>query len=116
MDCNSFEVKKPLFHFLNITKIFILFSAAILFQGAPGFGIEIPDCAQLEDWAVKLNDSETVSLAPKAEHKVVVTMWIKDFADYLAEANNRCRRLRQKPVSQLSVDEKQAILFGCKTP
>ena len=40
----------------------------------------------------------------------------EEFAAYLKDANERCARLRDKPASELSINDKQAILAGCLTP
>jgi hypothetical protein len=47
---------------------------------------------------------------------VEITLWTQSFADYLAEADKRCQQLRNKPVSELSINEKQAIFTQCLTP
>jgi peptidoglycan hydrolase-like protein with peptidoglycan-binding domain len=39
-----------------------------------------------------------------------------EFVEYLEAAAARCARLRDKPTSELSVNDKQAILTGCLTP
>lgn len=40
----------------------------------------------------------------------------EDFAAYLKEAEERCARLRDKPASALSINDRQDILRGCLTP
>jgi hypothetical protein len=47
---------------------------------------------------------------------IVIALWSQGYKDYPEEANKRCKKLRQKPVNALSTAERQAILFGCKTP
>lgn len=47
---------------------------------------------------------------------VVVQLWNRGYMDYLIEAKKRCDELEQKPMSQLSVRDKQALLAGCKSP
>lgn len=47
---------------------------------------------------------------------VEVTLWSQDYSDYLAEAEHHCAELRNKPMSELSVNDRQALLMGCKTP
>ena len=45
-----------------------------------------------------------------------ISLWHQDFADYLEDAARRCDKLRNKPVSELSINEKQAIIMNCLTP
>jgi len=45
---------------------------------------------------------------------LVVTMWSDDYKDYLVAAEQRCKELRNKPESELSVQDKMDILNGCK--
>ena len=47
---------------------------------------------------------------------VAVALWSQDYADYLEEAERRCADLRNKPMSELSINDKKALLLGCKTP
>ena len=47
---------------------------------------------------------------------VEVTLWSQEYSDYLSEAQRHCAELRNKPMSELSVNERQALLMGCKTP
>jgi len=47
---------------------------------------------------------------------VRVVLRSKEFAEYLEEASERCERLRAKPASELSINDKKAILTGCRTP
>lgn len=47
---------------------------------------------------------------------VEVLLQSEAFIEYLKEAKKRCALLRDKPVRQLSVNDKQAILTGCLTP
>lgn len=47
---------------------------------------------------------------------VAVTLWSQSFADYLKAAEDRCAKLRDKPMNELSVNERQALLRGCLTP
>ena len=47
---------------------------------------------------------------------VEVTLWSQDYSDYLAEAERHCADLRNKPMGELSVNDRQALLMGCKTP
>ena len=47
---------------------------------------------------------------------VEVTLWSQDYSEYLAEAERHCAELRNKPMSELSVNDRQALLMGCKTP
>jgi hypothetical protein len=47
---------------------------------------------------------------------LAIELWSKAWVDYLAEAKRRCDALRQQPMSQLSIDEAEALASGCKTP
>ena len=47
---------------------------------------------------------------------VVIDMFSDDYQNYLHEADKQCNELRHKPVSDLSIADKQALLNGCKTP
>jgi len=47
---------------------------------------------------------------------VVINIVSDDYLNYLKEADEHCRELRNKPVSELSIADKQAVLNGCKTP
>ncbi|MDF2179941.1 hypothetical protein P2G88_16935 [Aliiglaciecola sp. CAU 1673] len=47
---------------------------------------------------------------------IIMAIWSQSFADYLQEAKERCQALMDKPASELSINEKQALLMGCKTP
>ncbi len=47
---------------------------------------------------------------------VEITLWTQEFAEYRAQAKTRCARLRDTPVSELSINERQAILTGCLSP
>jgi len=51
-----------------------------------------------------------------ARSSVEITLWTQAFADYLAEAAERCEKLRNKPASDLSINDKQAIFMSCLTP
>jgi hypothetical protein len=45
-----------------------------------------------------------------------VALWRQDCSEYLAEAGRQCAELRNKPMSELSVNDRQPLLMGCKTP
>jgi hypothetical protein len=45
---------------------------------------------------------------------LVVTMWTDDYKQYLADAKARCQALRNKPMSELSVQDKMDMMRGCK--
>lgn len=47
---------------------------------------------------------------------VVVDLRSDDYSEYLDKAKRRCARLRNKPMNQLSVNDKMALLHGCLTP
>ncbi len=47
---------------------------------------------------------------------VEVTLWSQDYSNYLAEAERHCAELRSRPMGELSVNDRQALLMGCKTP
>jgi len=47
---------------------------------------------------------------------VVVALWSQDYTVYLEEAKRRCAELRDKPTGELSMNDKKALLMGCKTP
>jgi hypothetical protein len=47
---------------------------------------------------------------------IVIQLWNRDYMDYLLEAQERCETLRHKPMGELSVADKQAMLTGCKSP
>jgi hypothetical protein len=47
---------------------------------------------------------------------IVIQLWNRDYMDYLIEAQERCEKLRHKPMGELSVADKQAMLTGCKSP
>ncbi|EAR20624.1 hypothetical protein [Nitrococcus mobilis] len=43
---------------------------------------------------------------------LIVTMWSDDYKDYLTAAEKRCEGLRNKPMSELSVQDKMDIMQG----
>lgn len=47
---------------------------------------------------------------------VEITLWTEAFAEYLEEATARCERLKNKPMVELSIREKQAIMMNCLSP
>jgi hypothetical protein len=47
---------------------------------------------------------------------IVIQLWSRDYMDYLIEAQQRCEKLRHKPMGELSIADKQSILMGCKSP
>ena len=47
---------------------------------------------------------------------IIVVLESQDYVDYLAEARARCAELRNKPTEDLTGNEKQAILTGCRRP
>jgi hypothetical protein len=47
---------------------------------------------------------------------VEVALWRQDYGNYLAEAERHCADLRNRPMNELSVSDRQALLRGCKTP
>jgi hypothetical protein len=60
-------------------------------------------------------------VTPDREHmgvrsSVEVTLWTREFADYLADAERRCADLRARPMGELSVRDKQALVMNCRTP
>ncbi len=52
----------------------------------------------------------------KFRSSIVVTMWSKAYKKYLEKAEERCRKLRNKPIRDLSIADREALLTGCKTP
>jgi hypothetical protein len=45
-----------------------------------------------------------------------IVLWSQKYTDYLKAAEQRCAELRNKPMGDLSVNDRQALLMGCKTP
>jgi hypothetical protein len=47
---------------------------------------------------------------------VAITLWSQSFTDYLKAAKERCAKLRDKPMNELSTNDRQALLTSCLTP
>lgn len=47
---------------------------------------------------------------------VEITLWTEDFASYLEQAAARCERLKNTPMGELSISDKQAIMMNCVSP
>jgi len=47
---------------------------------------------------------------------IEVALRSQAYTDYLKEAERHCAALRNKPMSQLSVNDRTALMKGCKTP
>ena len=52
----------------------------------------------------------------KFRSSIVITMWSRAYKRYLAEAEERCEKLRHKPIRELTIADKEALLGGCKSP
>lgn len=66
---------------------------------------------------VKMGNGATGPRSSKTfQSFIIMAIWSQSFADYLTEAEERCQALMNKPASELSINDKQALLMGCKTP
>ena len=49
-------------------------------------------------------------------NSLMIDLWSEAYADYLEAARQRCQDLRNKPMGELSVNERTDIVMGCLTP
>jgi hypothetical protein len=65
---------------------------------------------------IRSNTIESYRSFYKFRSSIVITMWSQAYRRYLAEAEERCEKLRNKPIRDLTMADKEAMLRGCKSP
>ncbi len=57
-----------------------------------------------------------VGISGRYQSSLVMTLWNQAYTDYLEKAKQQCAQIKQKPMSELTLVDQEALAMDCKTP